>query len=162
VNQLRVSILGKAVLLLQITALLLIQTYTFAPFSTASIPSEAEDEGSISHRRCGCPPERILSRTCCCFLANGSCSRNKNSAKELRRGKDNATIYLCAAPCGWPANLNINSAVNFEFLGAYFTFAPIIRSAIVAQGIQETLGGQFSRPQVPPPEISAPVAVISS
>lgn len=152
----RFSTLGKIVLLVQITALLLLQTYPLAPSSATLRPSRAGEAGRTWHHRCGCPVERVSSRTCCCFLTHGRCaSGKKNAPQRSPTGKDNSTIYICDVPCGWPAKINTYSSASHEFLGTSFTFTQAAVSVLATPAAQKTLKEIFSQPPVPPPEIAA-------
>lgn len=153
-------ILQKAALLLQITALLLVQTYPIAPFSPSKISSHSENEESSSHRRCGCSADRIASRTCCCFMNQGSChavSKNRTAAKRGRGGKNPLTIYLCPAPCGKPGESWTNSLAGFKFIRPYFAIAPVVHSTFLISAIRNNHMNITLKPSIPPPEVTAPV-----
>lgn len=159
-NYVKFPFLQKVALLLQITALLLVQTYPIAPLSPSRVSSQTEDEEGSSHARCGCSAERIASRTCCCFMNPRSChagSKKATVAKRGRSGKNLWQIYVCPAPCGRPGESYANSLASFKFIRPLFTVVPALHSAVFTSTIRNNHKNITLKPSIPPPEVTVPV-----
>ncbi len=72
----------KAAALIQITVFLLIPSYFLIPVFGGFIPSN--NHGTVcrgDHGLCGCPLDRILNHTCCCFKSSELAKKRMNHHK---------------------------------------------------------------------------------
>jgi hypothetical protein len=82
-------------------ALMQISVVFSSPGETAgAVPGSAVCMGN--HELCGCAPERVAAKTCCCFQEEPSCcdSGQHESDENSGQGRDGGLPGLYAAPCG--------------------------------------------------------------
>lgn len=147
------SILGKVILLMQITAWLLIQGYAL-PALSAGVTSYRAVGVKIIHHRCGCAPEKVASKTCCCYTGKCSSPANNPAAtccSSHRKPATSQTLLIAGACLEEEYGTSLGKC---DFLGA---------SSLLGLGNQMTRFSQLGRiipkyllfgPPVPPPEMA--------
>lgn len=86
--------------IIQIVAILLLQCYPLASHM-GRMPAQPKCRGN--HAECGCAPERIAARACCCYQHKPVCCDKDGGHEEedvAGRGKGPSSPQLSAAPCG--------------------------------------------------------------
>lgn len=115
-----------------------------------------------NHLECGCPPERVAARACCCYQKFSSCCiKNKNSVagnseaarrSEKRRGEASIAI----APCGGGYGFLGASMEGVFFIPSQDSMLPILEYSWAGHSLQDVPPPSVSpEPPVPPPRISA-------
>jgi hypothetical protein len=130
-----ISSFPKIGAILQIVVMLLLQFSTVAPVLARSLnhrPSVAYCSGD--HVKCGCSPERVASRTCCCFqnLHTKTVKPEKLSCCKMSASKkaeidnsdeDRSATAISSMPCGSDPRFDASAAENIKFLHAVFLSA---------------------------------------
>jgi hypothetical protein len=157
------SILGKAVLLMQIAALSLIQGYVLKPCAGLQISNRIEGITSVLQHRCGCQPEKVASHTCCCY--SGNCriaTGHKPIAADHRNGRKPSPSYISPLSCGCTEVSYGLTSENFKFIGAACKLSLYSNVRLFSPSQAVNPENLVFAPPVPPPEIAlfAPSAVI--
>ena len=158
-NNVRFPFRGKAVLLLQIAALVLIQMYASAPLPPPWTNGHPRHHEEASHHQCGCPKEKVASHTCCCALYKRSCCARSGHGTASASGpgqKDGDTVRIHATTCGLSEELDFDSSGRSKFMGASFAFGVPAPSVLLTETTQKQPSDHFLKPPVPPPEMTRP------
>jgi hypothetical protein len=151
------SILGKALSLVQIIVFSLTQGYVLAPSSSLGIFNRGEEMKRVYYHRCGCPPEKVASHTCCCYTGK-CCSSPKKPAATCHTGnKEPSLTYLSLSSCGCMEESFGISSGKFDFIGASFTMSPDRQVTLFALTKRVNPEKLLYTPPNPPPEITLPV-----
>ncbi len=147
----------RAAAVAQVAAILLLQVYSLLPMFghfTSAVSHGAVCRGD--HRLCGCPPERIVNRTCCCFK---SLERTMNLIEHLKiketipRSEINRIARYACPPCGKEPDFVPASVQTIKFLRFAATaegpYLPWVFN-IVESG--ETFQTRSNEPPDPPPK----------
>jgi hypothetical protein len=158
---------GKLGAILQLAVLLLVQFNAVAPGLARSLQHHQMTGNCCgNHVRCGCSPERIASRSCCCYLkgqvesalAEKPACCGKSASKEKVRGGsgdlERLTAALSSIPCGNDSAI-APPTENVKFLGVYPS--SVVPVAMIAGGFLSSYCSYLSRyidPPEPPPKPS--------
>lgn len=157
------SILPKSLLVsVQLLAIILLQLPTFAPLLVKAF--SFHPRGSVcyhDHRLCGCSPDRIANRTCCCF-------RNaESSAVTVDRGQEYDDDSCChheqhtstprhlltMMPCGAASPLFMAFVQDYLFVhNSGGTSSPVVLNLLFFESPGTLRQGYFA-PPVPPPRM---------
>jgi hypothetical protein len=144
---------------IQLIALLLLQGYFLTPAFQKMVKSSAGGKCFGNHRLCGCPPERIANKTCCCFRAlHSCCMQGDGNGSSSDTAADNGGAVVQNSPCGLFTDSGMLSLDKLKFLAA----APApAKSAAAAPcrfpPFSEKLEDRLLEPPDPPPHIVIPV-----
>ena len=151
----------KAIAVIQVAALLLLQVYSVLPAFGHFVP--AVRHGAVcrgDHRLCGCPVERIANQTCCCFKS-GAMGRNMmdhhkmdHEKKESIPESDRERLprFVCP-PCGNEPDFVPASLEKIKFLRfAATSEGPVLLwvSNLLESG--GTFKARSNEPPDPPPK----------
>jgi len=165
----RLKSLGKFGAVLQLAVLLLVQFSAVAPGLARSLHhAVAVGHCCGDHVKCGCSPERIASRTCCCYqnkrmnafssekrscCSMKSCSMEGHSdaADDLDRSKP----AVSSIPCGCDPNYSPVSVENLKFLKPYLLHVASVPT-FTGQYLSMRLSflSRYTDPPDPPPRLS--------
>lgn len=151
------SFLGKALILMQIMGLSLMQSYVPAPSSNLGILNRTKEVKRVYYHRCGCPPEKVASHTCCCFTGKFCCSPQKPAATSHSRKDRSSQNYLSLSFCGCMDESYDISSGKFEFIGASFILFRGLQVSVFSPATRVNPDKLLFRPPVPPPEIALPI-----
>ncbi|TAL15673.1 hypothetical protein EPN96_11895 [bacterium] len=128
-------------------------------------PGKAVNSGSHSavcmgnHELCGCAPERVAAKTCCCYRQEEpSCcdSGQHESDEKSGQDRDSSLPGFYAAPCGDRAGF-IDSSQGKPDL-----FLPVVSRAETGEWRvlsysthSETPAGRYPEPPDPPPKVAS-------
>jgi hypothetical protein len=131
----RTSIITKSGAVIQIVMLLLLQFSAVAPGLARSLQHrETVSHCTGDHEKCGCAPERVASRSCCCFLNHraGADQNDKTSKSEKlsccnklvsqsievasEHNDDRSVPAISSIPCGSDPRFAASAAENIKFL----------------------------------------------
>lgn len=141
--------------IVQLAAILLLQYY---PLASHLSQTTTQPHCMGNHAQCGCAPERIASRTCCCYQQRpgvGDADRHHDGERVSRHENDPAIPALCAAPCGSSPKFVTASLEKLKFLciGALLQI-PAAYALVLSPAPLETVAGRFSEPPDPPPKLA--------
>ncbi len=153
----RSSRFRKIALATQIAALLLVQFYGLVPsLSLAFATPHRSGLCRGNHVECGCSPERIASRTCCCYRHKPSCCDLDNyhgDAPAVARNTP-APPSLGTTPCGSSANFVLPSVEQLKFVLPDSYLATLPGSFfLLLFPVKETVSGRVAEPPDPPPKL---------
>ena len=144
---------------IQLIALLMLQGYFLAPVFLKMAKSFAGGRCFGNHRLCGCAPERIANKTCCCFGAVHSCCMlEKDAGSSDETAADTGGAALQNSPCGLFSDSGMLSLDNVKFLAS--AAAPTTVAAAAPDRFPPFSGKRVDRPLEPPdppPRIIIPV-----
>jgi hypothetical protein len=162
----RMTTIGKFGAFLQLAILLLVQFYAVAPGLARSLHHHASvGQCSGDHVKCGCAPERIASRTCCCFQSKRADSAAKDCCKKpaaaagshLDKGGDldRSIPVFASIPCGGDPAFSPTAAESVKFLKPYLVHAPSVH-VFTGQYFSpyHSLMSRYIDPPEPPPQLS--------
>lgn len=112
--------------LVQLLALLILQGYFLLPVCRQIYFGHAQPVVcQKDHSRCGCAPERIVAKSCCCFRPVQSCCPYDHPEDEhicdTRKNSD-ARLTLSSAPCGNETEYSVVSLDKLKFITPQLTF----------------------------------------
>lgn len=120
---------------------------------------------AMDHRICGCSPERIASRICCCFrnmrtaataVEPGHCDLRAKPHEHPDSGKEPppASPRLTCLPCGQDSQVIGHAATEMKYLRSVRALVSTHRTAPLDTPLCEySYLGPFLEPPVPPPKI---------
>jgi hypothetical protein len=150
------SILGKIILLVQVSTLWLMQGYVLTPSSSFGIFNRTEGVNRIRYHRCGCPPEKVAARTCCCYTGKcSSSSPNSVPACHSCSPKPPPTLNFISVG-GCMEEYYGSSSGKAKFIGTSSLLHLYRRQTLFLQFNQISPKQFFSAPLVPPPKIANP------
>jgi hypothetical protein len=152
---------------LQIAAMVMLLCTPHLPLLARGLAVPAQPgRCAMDHRLCGCAPERIASRTCCCF-------RNMKSAEtsgkpgfcdlrakvhehpDLDNDTPPASPRLISLPCGKDPQTISQVTSEMKYLRSARAPLPTDRSALRNPLLRrDSYLGPSLEPPVPPPKIS--------
>jgi hypothetical protein len=120
---------GKLGAILQLAVLLMVQFSAVAPGLARTRQHHVLAESCCGkHLKCGCSPERVASRSCCCYpsgrvqaaltLKPSSCENSASKGKQNKGELDRLLPALSSIPCGGDSAI-ATSSENVKFIGAY-------------------------------------------
>lgn len=121
---------------------------------------------AMDHRICGCAPERIASRTCCCFrngkraetsVKPGCCDLQAGAHEQSDLDDDTPPVYprLSSLPCGQEPQMISPATGEMKYLRAARAPLPTHRSAPhINPPCEDSYLSPSLKPPVPPPKIS--------
>lgn len=140
---------------MQVVAILLLQCYPFAPYMGRK---PAQPKCSGNHAQCGCSPERIASRTCCCFHRKPDCcgkEKGHDGAHVAGRAESPSLPSLSTAPCGGAPKFITASLDKLKFVRPEtFLSTPSGCSSLFTYFLRETAPSRFMEPPDPPPKLT--------
>lgn len=156
----------KVGIVLQITAMVMLLCLPHLPFLTPSLSVRGQPgRCAMDHRICGCAPERIASRTCCCFRSmkvsevsakHGQCALNAKPHEHPNQADATPPVHrLSCKTCGQDPRTIPNVTSDMKYLCSTQVPLPMDRSApcdILPMG--DSYLNPSMEPQVPPPKIS--------
>ncbi len=155
------SRLGKrTAALIQVIALLFLQVYSILPiFGHFVAPVRHSLVCCGDHQVCGCPLERILNRTCCCFrsaaLIKNLMNHQKDPADSISKTDLNRLARFVGPPCGNHQDLSFTSPENIIFLRfAAMPEGPDFHLAFVLSMSGDTFRTRSNEPPDPPPKFT--------
>jgi hypothetical protein len=112
--------------LFQVSVLLFLQAYSILPvFGHFVAPVRQGLVCRGDHQICGCPLERILNRTCCCFrsaeIIKSLMGQQKDPTKPISKADINRLARLVGPPCGNHQDMSFTTMENIIFLRSVFT-----------------------------------------
>jgi hypothetical protein len=158
---------GKIGVALQIAALVMLLCSPHLPLLARALALHAQPgRCAMDHRLCGCAPERIASRTCCCFrngmpgeppVKPGSCDlRAKvHEHSDLDDGTPPASHRLSCLPCGQDPQMISQVAPEMKYMRTTWASLPVLKSG--PHNTPPRWDSYLSpslEPPVPPPKIS--------
>ncbi len=156
------SILPKILLVsIQLLAIILLQLPTILPLLSKAF--SFHPRGSVcyhDHRLCGCSPERIANRTCCCFrnaeLPPMTVDRGQENDDDscCHHGQRTSTRHLLTMmPCGAASPLFMASVQDYLFVhNAGEMSSPVALNLLFFDSPGTPRQGYFA-PPVPPPRM---------
>ena len=160
--------LGKFGAVLQLVVLLLVQFSAVAPGLARSLRhAVAVGHCCGDHVKCGCSPERVASRTCCCYQnkrlnaapsEKRSCSMKSCSMEAHSDEVDNldrSKPAVSSIPCGCDPNYSPVSVENLKFLKPYLLHVasvPTFTGQYLA--MRQNYLSRYTDPPDPPPRLS--------
>lgn len=144
--------------LIQVTVLLFLQVYSilsvFGHF-VAPIRHGAVCRGD--HRLCGCPLEKIATRTCCCFksseIAKSMMPHHKSQTMSIPKPDINHTTRFICPPCGDQPHFSFTSLEKIKFLRfAATSEGPDFLLAFFQSILGDTFQTRSNEPPDPPPK----------
>lgn len=145
---------------IQLLAVLLLQGYGTLPLVRAHTAPEKKCFGN--HLLCGCAPERIAARNCCCFENAHSCCLKAMSvaADEYLASKthEKARHGISSLPCGGYTDTFTELSEKVKFLTAGFDISPpeVVHTSHHVW-LPSAPPDRHLEPPVPPPRLSASV-----
>lgn len=147
---------GSAVVIVQLVALLILQSYFLLPlyrqfFHAQSRPAVCQHD----HKLCGCSPARIAAKSCCCSQAVPSCCLTKYQQEEQgdsRVHEDSEVLCsVSTAPCGDTESVVV-SPENLKFISqtSIYPLNPF-SSPAYGPAASSILPDRSPAPPVPPP-----------
>ena len=122
----RAPYVKKASALVQLMTVVLLQLSMVLPsLARAFVVNHDAPRCRGDHRLCGCAPERVASRTCCCFKSRlvvdepettMAHEHHAGHGDDAQRDDDGSIPYLCAAPCGSSPEFISVSLENMKFI----------------------------------------------
>ncbi|MFZ3209150.1 MAG: hypothetical protein WA140_10000 [Geobacteraceae bacterium] len=166
----RSPLIIKSLAFLQIFAAILLYLHVFVPSTVRLIRGEGRLQGCFGdHRLCGCSPERIADRTCCCYQSRSSkpakpekpCCHPPNDAvadHSPQTGREDAGTdsapSMRATPCGSLTFMGISSN-DLKFIHPVLARIMPDESCGHLLFLQPTtLQSRFIEPPLPPPKLS--------
>lgn len=153
------SRLGKrTAALIQVVALLFLQVYSILPiFGHYVAPVRHGLICSGDHLICGCPLERILARTCCCFrsadLIKSLMDYRQDPTGPISKEDLNRLARFVGPPCGCHQDMSFVSPENIFFLRlAAMPEGPDFHLAFVLSMSGDTFRTRSNEPPDPPPK----------
>jgi hypothetical protein len=147
------SFIGKAILLMQITALSLMQGFVLEPFAPLRISNRTEGVTRIHYHRCGCSPDKIASHTCCCYSGNCYSSLKKIGSTCHYNNDKPSPIYISILSYGCTEEVYDIYVGKFEIIGTSFTLYLYNHFTRFSQFKPVNPKNLLFRPPIPPPEI---------
>jgi hypothetical protein len=151
---------------LQITAMVMLLCTPHLPLLAHSLDARLQPgHCAMDHRICGCAPERIATRTCCCFrnmkhaaasVKPGFCHLAKAHAEpDTDNDTPPASHKLSSLPCGSKPQMISQVTSEMKYLRSIRVPLPMYRSAPhnIPSGRDSYLSPSLE-PLVPPPKIS--------
>ncbi len=153
----------KAIAVIQVTALLLLQVYSVLPvFGHFVAPVRYGTVCRCDHHLCGCPVDRIASRTCCCFRS-GAMGRSMMDHHEMDHHKkesipesdrERLARFVCP-PCGNELDFVPASLEKIKFLRfAAASERPVLLWFFHPSDSGDTFQTRASEPLDPPPKFT--------
>jgi hypothetical protein len=166
--------MNKTAAILQIVVMLLLQFSAVAPGLARSLNNRTQlAHCSGDHARCGCSPERIASRSCCCFQSKRldpehnepkpvkhSCCKTEASAEmpDSHDDDDRLIPAISSIPCGSDSRFIAASAENIKFISpSLLCLTPVPTVALHFPNDCKTYTSRYLAPPDQPPEISPSV-----
>jgi len=166
--------MNKTAAILQIMVMLLLQFSAVAPGLARSLNHRSQlTHCSGDHARCGCSPERIASRSCCCFQSKRldpeqyepkpvkhSCCKTEASAEmpDSHDDHDRMIPAISSIPCGSDSRFIAASAENIKFISpSLLCLAPIPTVALHFPNDCKAYLSRYLAPPDQPPKISPAV-----
>ena len=158
---------GKVGVTLQIAAMVMLLCMPHLPLLARALAVHAQPgQCAMNHRICGCSPERIASRTCCCFRnmkhaetsVKPGCHDLRAKAHEQPEPDDDispASHRLSSLPCGQEPQMISDVTSEMKYLRSARAPLPTNRSA--PHNTPPRWDNYLSpslEPPVPPPKIS--------
>lgn len=166
--------MNKTAAILQIMVMLLLQFSAVASGLARSLNHQnyiARCSGD--HARCGCSPERIASRSCCCFQSKRldhernepkpvkhSCCKTEASAEmpDSHDDDDRMIPAISSIPCGSDSRFIAASAETIKFIFPMSpSLAPVSTVALHFPNGCKTYLSRYPAPPDQPPKISPAV-----
>jgi hypothetical protein len=158
---------GKAGITLQIAIAVMLLCMPHLPLLVGTDGVQVQPKRcAMDHRLCGCAPERIASRTCCCFrnmkfaeksVEPGHCLLQAKAHEEPGPDADAsaASCRLSSLPCGQDPQMISHATSEMKYLCSARAPLPMDRSAPYnTPPCGDGYLGPSLEPPVPPPEIS--------
>ena len=105
----------------QLLVLVVLQSYFLAPvYRQMYLSPHPSKTCHQDHRLCGCAPERIATKTCCCFRSVASCCLTETQDEECQTapaGESTGRHELTSSPCG---SENVSAALSLDKLKFIF------------------------------------------
>lgn len=151
---------------LQIAAMVMLLCLPHLPFLTHALGVHAQPgRCAMDHRICGCAPERIASRTCCCFrnmkatetsVEHGQCDlRAKHHEQHDLDNTPAASHRLSSLPCGRDPQMTPHVKLEIKYLRSAQAPLPTYGSAPYNELPRgDNYLNPSLEPPVPPPKIS--------
>lgn len=145
-----------AAALCQLLAVAILQSYFLLPVWRQLMPSHASTAVCRGdHRLCGCSPERVAARTCCC-LRPPSCNCQDHALPERedpdRTDTADTRPALRSAPCGSMTEYAFVSLEKLKFIIPPLPSPPVMVSEkVVYPAPVFGAPDQFREPPDPPP-----------
>jgi hypothetical protein len=160
----------KSLAFLKIFAAILMYLHVFVPSTVRLIRGGGQlHECFGDHRLCGCSPERIANRTCCCYQSRSlkpanpekpCCHHQKKAAADHspQTGRKDADTdsapSMRTAPCGSLTFMGLSSN-DLKFIQPVFARIMPDESCRPLLFLQPTtLQSRFIEPPLPPPKLS--------
>jgi len=152
----------KGPALVQLLAMLSLHLMIFLPLISHTLAARPKAGGCFhDHSLCGCAPERIASRTCCCAQSVSSCcmaAENGDMEENDKhpRAEKSGRHYVKMPPCGGASPLFTASAQDCAYLP--FTSHGLAGPGCDALPFFEdplSVRVRFDPPPHPPPEFPA-------
>jgi len=135
-------------------AILLLQYY---PIASHLGVKRAHPQCNGNHRQCGCAPERIASRTCCCFNHKPACcdkDQHHDEESIANKEKKPSSRYFSTAPCGGSPKFITASLDKIKFMRQELPkLVPVVLSVCFTASEQETFRNRFGEPPDHPPKL---------
>ncbi len=150
----------RAAVLIQITVLLLLQVYSILPiFGHSVAPVRHSLICCGDHQICGCPLEKILNRTCCCFrsaeIIKSLMDHHKDPTKPISKGDLNRLARFVGPPCGTHQDMSFTSTENIIFLRFAATpEGPDLLLALNLSASGDPFQTRSNEPPDPPPKFT--------
>jgi hypothetical protein len=152
------TFLGKVLWLFQLVALSLMQGYALEPASPLGISSQSEYVKRVTYHRCGCPPEKVASHTCCCYT--GKCTKPSGKTAAATCHPDHGgptTSGLSLYACGCMEESFFLSAERYKFIGAFFIIYLSDRIIYFSPSLLGKPENPIFKPSIPPPQLEAAI-----
>ena len=159
---------GRIAIALQIVAMLMLLCLPHMPLLSRALGAHMRSGGcAMDHRICGCSPERIASRTCCCFrnmkahapsVKPRQCplqSHSSHDGPDLDEAvvDDIATSHtshrLASPPCGTGPQMISHTAGELKYLRLTWAQLPALRSEPCCPPVR---GDGYVSPSLEPPD----------
>ena len=159
-GQTRIKSHRFAVAIVQLLAIALLQSHFLAPvyrqmfLSQGSTPKECHQD----HRLCGCSPERVATKSCCCFRVTPSCCLSEQKDEECQSaqtGERHTRQKVTNSPCG---SETVSAALSLDKLKFIFPGYSISTSQETSANsfpiLTVEVPERFLEPPDPPPRLS--------
>lgn len=158
----------KAGLALHFVAMAMLLCLPHLPLLARALAVQAQPgQCAMDHRICGCAPERVASRTCCCFrnmktaetsVEQGHCGLQAKCHEnpDLDNDTPPASHRLSSLPCGQDPRMITHVKPEIKYLRSARLPLPKQRSAPCnMHPLSDTYLNPSLEPPVPPPKMSA-------
>jgi hypothetical protein len=153
--------------ILQIAAMAMLLCMPHVPLPAPALAVHSQPRRcAMDHRLCGCAPERIASRTCCCFrnmksvetpVRSGYCDLQAKHHEQPDLDKDTppASHRLSCLPCGQGPQMISHATSEMKYLPSARAPLPTYSTALHCSPLRgDCYLGPSLEPPVPPPKIS--------